>query len=150
MKKFIIAIAAIFTAFVANAQNWEVDWNGPDALKGIPGYYSYYFSDNNAGFMYFSHTKISGIVCKNGIFDYYGEPNYYIDIVVGFYNGTSLSYKTVYEYCPVKGELSDTTFLNSEETAPIWAWLNKGRNYSVRFIIERFNRSDLDFVVKGR
>lgn len=151
MKKFILAVIAVFAAISVNAQGWETTYTQPDEMKGTPGYYTYCFNNNDAVFAYFSHTTdISGIVSRNGSFDTYSSSNKFASIAVGFYKDNSLSYKTVYQYCPVGGDYSDAVSFNAEETATILAWLSRGREYSVRFIIPRYNKTDLDFVVKGR
>lgn len=137
-------------AFTMSAQTWQRNWQSADEMKGTMGQYTWYWESRNGSFMYWEKDEWCAFLCSEGVFDYTlydGEK--WVDVRIGFYEGSSLSYQTTYRDCGV-GASGDTVGLVAEETRPIWAWLSKGRNYSVRFIVERYNRSDFDFVVKGK
>jgi hypothetical protein len=156
MNKFLFSAILLLIYFNCNAQ-WHTTHFEKDDLKGTEEHDAYVYSCDIATFTWWSDDASAfRIKTINGIFDVEhngdiismavkGSSNY-VNGLFGFYDcNNTLILKRSISYI-ASSEGYDKVFLNGKHGRNIIDYLEHKKGY-VRFIIGRYNDSDLDFKV---
>lgn len=147
MKKILTVLVLSFGVCVSiSAQQWQKIWSSDEAQ------WAYFWGNGVGDITYWKDYERIVFGCKDGLFEGYATVDPYqwnVDMRVEFYKNSTLSHRTAYIGCYCDSYSANCIILTEEETAPIWEWLTKGRNYSVRLIAKRYDMPDFDFVIPG-
>ena len=152
MKKFIVALIAIFIATISMSYTAMAQWQSPsyhdaDELTGQSAYYANLYVGENGYFVCWSNTDDVKISTKSGIFDY--NRDNYVSVIIGFYEGDKLTEKVTTKFYVPRGD-SDVAICSKYNTPKdlgkkiVTHIKTKG---SVRIIASKFSGSDFDLTI---
>lgn len=146
MKRILlITITLLAFAFTSSAQGWRrIDLEKDELTKAKAQTVWLYEDADGNKFYYYTKSKLAIVTCADGIFDYYTiATGDFCKSFVGFYdNGVMVSRKRT--VMPVSRSSKNANFGNFSKR--IYKWLLEP-NHSIRIVIPRFDKSNLDMTV---
>lgn len=146
MKKILFMLILCFTFVNVKAQVWYITEKDADELTGMEAYTEIMFVRDDSYFFIFNKDNGIGIKTLYGIFDYrrleLSKINV-VEVLIGYYIDNKLYEKETTTF--ICDEKYDLAFSRDKTSLKIINHLKTKGN--VRFVIKRFNRSNLDITV---
>lgn len=145
MKRIFITLLLAIIPVFANAQ-WQIEQTQADELKGTVASTFFFYMDGDYSFMFDNNSKQLMVNTESGIFDYesYGGLHS-VDALIGLYKDGALVEKFTSTLLMTKDESSSAMLADVEKVKKVLYWLRDTGN--VRFIIDRYGKSDFDLTV---
>lgn len=146
MKKILFILMMFCAVISINAQEWTSTDYEADELKGQESYTAYNFTDESGMFVYFSNYDDYYKICTlDGIFDYKGR-YHQLKVIIGFYDENDKLVEKFNDWIYVKEDNSKIAGASGKKSKKVITYIKQNMGY-VRFIAERYGRTNFDFKV---